>query len=760
MQRFRPVILGAMALFAAHAWGQPPGGPPGIGYLYPAGAQQGTTVRVTAGGQNLRGASSVIVVGTGVRVSVVEYVRALNNGQLGDIAKHIRALVKKRMAEAGIPVQNLPPRRDGTEDKPEEELPELPDHPLLRGLETKSLKELDELRRKLFDPKRQQNAQIADQVIMDVTVDADAPPGYRELRIVTGEGLTNPLWFQVGNAPEALEQEPNEPGAPAQTALALPVVLNGQIMPGDVDRFRFSAREGQRLVIEAQARRLIPYLADAVPGWFQATLALFDAAGREVAFTDDYRFNPDPVIMYEVPRDGEYCVEIRDSIYRGREDFVYRISLGEHPFITSIFPLGARVGTQTVVSAQGWNLPWDSVVLDTAPGIETVRVGAWQCGGGVSNPVPYQVSDLPEIEESSAANAKPPCIINGRIEKPGERDAFRFNATRGETVVVEVYARRLGSPLDSLLRITNNAGHVLALNDDHEDKSTGLITHHADSRVSFTPTEDGTYCAVLADAQSHGGSEYGYRLHIGPPKPRFSLRIAPASVTINAGRSAPVCVYALREDGFDGAIDLALMGAPPALTLSGGRIPAGCDRVRMTLDAAFELQGSQFVLQVAGSAQIGGKMITVPAIPSQDMMQAFAYRHLVPSQAMVGHVNPTRRFAPPIALAGAGPLRIPAGGNAAVHVIIPAGPALQSIQVDLSEPPDGLSVQEVKRRNNGLELVVRADGEKLKTGTTGNLILEAFAEVELQAPGGQGKKQKRRFSLGYLPAVPFEVTGG
>lgn len=93
-----------------------------------------------------------------------------------------------------------------------------------------------------------------------------------------------------------------------------------------------------------------------------------------------------------------------------------------------------------------------------------------------------------------------------------------------------------------------------------------------------------------------------------------------------------------------------------------------------------------------------------------------------------------------------------------MRVSVPAGPALQNLHVDLSEPPEGLSVQEVKRLNNGLELVLKTDSNKLKTGARDNLILEAFAEVELQAPGGQGKRQKRRFSLGYLPAVPFEVT--
>jgi hypothetical protein len=148
--------------------------------------------------------------------------------------------------------------------------------------------------------------------------------------------------------------------------VTLPTVINGQIMPGEVDRYRFSARRGQSLVVVVSARDLIPYLADAVPGWFQATVALYDAKGKELAYDDDFRFQPDPVLHFEIPRDGDYFVEIKDSIYRGREDFVYRIALGELPFVTSIFPLGGRGGERTVVELKGWNLPTNTLVTEAA----------------------------------------------------------------------------------------------------------------------------------------------------------------------------------------------------------------------------------------------------------------------------------------------------------------------------------------------------------------------------------------------------------
>jgi hypothetical protein len=71
--------------------------------------------------------------------------------------------------------------------------------------------------------------------------------------------------------------------------------------PGEPTATAFQARQGQSLVIAASARELMPYLADAVPGWFQAVLTLYDAAGKEVAYDDDFRFHPDPVLHYVAP---------------------------------------------------------------------------------------------------------------------------------------------------------------------------------------------------------------------------------------------------------------------------------------------------------------------------------------------------------------------------------------------------------------------------------------------------------------------------
>jgi hypothetical protein len=63
----------------------------------------------------------------------------------------------------------------------------------------------------------------------------------------------------------------------APLEIALPAIVNGQMMPGSMDRYRFHALKGQKIVIHAMTRALIPYMSDAVPGWFQASLTITGA---------------------------------------------------------------------------------------------------------------------------------------------------------------------------------------------------------------------------------------------------------------------------------------------------------------------------------------------------------------------------------------------------------------------------------------------------------------------------------------------------
>ncbi|KKK71569.1 hypothetical protein LCGC14_2912600, partial [marine sediment metagenome] len=334
MSKFRTLVFVLLMLCVVAAHGETVRREAHIGYLYPAGGQQGTVIQIIAGGQFLKGAADVYISGEGVNASVVKYCR-INIVKMKEQRKLVQQKLAevrdKRFKELGI----TPPRSSARNrakgktatpkktTKPEEktaakgEKPaakkrtvKMPNHPLLVDIDNKSLKELAHIRDILFFPRRmtQPNRQIAESVVIEVTIDPDAKPGNREIRIKTPLGLTNPMVFQVATLPEVRELEPNDkqaypkipnmPGIPRSKSLKLPTVLNGQIMPGDVDRFRFDARKGQRLVVAADARALIPYLADAVPGWFQAVVALYDAKGNELVKRTRELLREDPALNY------------------------------------------------------------------------------------------------------------------------------------------------------------------------------------------------------------------------------------------------------------------------------------------------------------------------------------------------------------------------------------------------------------------------------------------------------------------------------
>ncbi len=743
--------------------------PPRIGYAFPAGGRQGATFQVAIGGQYLNNTTGAFVSGSGAEAAFVNYTRPLTQKEFNDLRDKLQELQKKRAAAA----------RTGKKRKGPAAAPS-GTNAVWTAADEKTAADIRE-KLFLFAPRRNQNPAIAETVTLRVTLATNAEPGERELRIATPGGLSNPLRFQVGQLPEYTKRDvktvpdavnfrqirfntEQKAVAPREMNLTLPATVNGQILPGGVDRYRFQARKGLKLVVSAAARELIPYLPDAVPGWFQAALALYDAKGGELAHADHYLFHPDPVLPYEIPRDGEYVVEIRDSIYRGREDFVYRIALGELPFVTSIFPLGGPANAGTTVELKGWNLPRTSLTLTNGePGIYPL---ALRKEDRIVNALPFAVDALPECLEqepnNTIATAQPvtlPIIANGRIGQPGEWDLFRIQGRAGDALVAEVYARRLDSPLDSVLKLTDAAGKQLAFNDDHEDKGAGLDTHFADSYLTATLPADGTYYLHLGDAQRQGGPEFAYRLRISSPLPDFALRVVPSSLNVRGGASVPLTVYALRRDGFTNEITLSLVDAPAGFKLSGAKVPASQDQVRLTLQAPAAPTDVLVQLFVEGRAFVQGHPLTHPAIPAEDMMQAFLYRHLVPARELA--VNVSGRFVNrmPLKILSTTPVKIPAGGTTRVRISAPGAGFASRVRLELNEPPEGISLGKVTPSKEATEIELLSDAAKAKPGLKGNLIVNIIPS-QTQSASSKNKKQgnQPRAAVGTLPAIPFEVT--
>lgn len=724
-----------------------PRNPPHLAFVYPAGAARGTTVTLTLGGEHLADATQVHFNTPGLTAHLNGYERPLLQREAVELREQAEQLRNRRR------------------DKPA----------AFTDADAKKLTEIqDTLARRNPNPK---TPALAESITLTLTVAPDAAPGTRELRLVTPAGLSNPLVFQISTLPEVTPPvvtatSPGQRRGPQQTAtkrsapldVALPAVVNGQILPGEIDTLRFTARRGQQLTAVLHARALIPYLADAVPGWFQAVIRLRDAQGREVAFNDDFQFRPDPVIGCEIPADGTYELEIHDAIYRGREDFVYRVALGELPFIRSVFPLGTPRGQPATLALTGWNLPAPTLELPAPTQPVGTTLLSVRRDGHPSNQIRFAVGDTLEITEPTSRDdhatlpALPlPSIANGRIAAPNERDTYRFNGRAGQAIVAEIFARRLDSPLDSLLELHAPDGRLLARNDDTEDKSEGLLTHQADSRLALTLPAEGVYTLTVSDTQHRGGPEFGYRLALRPATPDFALRVTPSAVNIPAGGSALLTVFALRQDGFDGPIDLALDVPGNGLRLSGARIPAGAESVQLTVTAHPNLAPSSPVsLALSGIATIAGRPVTHPAAACDDTMQAFLWRHLVPAAQWLAQITPR---APVLRIASPEIARLAAGQPLTVKIeLAPQGPAFESLTAELVNPPPGLALTASRARGRTLELTLTADSLPPAGQRAGNLIFSVSGTRMNRNAKAEAKNSGKPRPLGLAPALPFEIT--
>ena len=236
------------------------------------------------------------------------------------------------------------------------------------------------------------------QLVASLTIAPDAPLGIQQMRIVTPYGVSNAQNFVVGNLPEINENEATEK-AEMSNWLELPVTVNGVIASiDDADSFSFNLKKNARLICEVTAQRIGSLL--------DSYLVLQDANGAEVA-NSGQGIGLDSVLDYTVMEAGKYTLYIRDIRYKGGNGFRYRLSIGELPYLETIFPLGGQRGTDNTIAVTGANLQTVNAIqvsidTETPTGQQALRVKT--PSGLTSNPHPFSIGNLAEIGESEPNN--------------------------------------------------------------------------------------------------------------------------------------------------------------------------------------------------------------------------------------------------------------------------------------------------------------------------------------------------------------------
>jgi hypothetical protein len=481
-----------------------------------------------------------------------------------------------------------------------------------------------------------------------VTVSEGMPVGPLDVRGITTRGLTNFRAFTIGDRPEAIEAEPNDSLEKAQR-VKLPVVVEGRIDKAtDVDCYVFSAKKGQRILIDCWAWRLDSLL--------DGTLFLLDAKGKELDSSGDYN-GKDPFVDFVVPEDGDYTVKVWDFVYGGGSDYVYQLRIGSDPHLDALLPAAIQPGEKATLTLLGRNLPGaDRVVPPMLESItreveipadlanpanlrggEAIRPPQATLDGmpyrlvtpeGASNPIflgfatdPVVIEREPNQKADQAQEVPFPCEVNGTFDPPGDVDFYAFQVPKGEKAIVETIGERQSGLVDPFLAGFDPTGKRVFSADDSNAKNIGELrftTSTRDVRWEFTSNNDGFYRVQVRDLyfQQRGEPRFRYRLSVRKPRPDFRLvavpthDVHPDATSVGRGSRAWLDLLAHRADGFEGSIQVEVTGLPPGVTCDPVVIGPGKGSAPLVFSCEKDAPIGHSDLTITGKATIDGREVT------------------------------------------------------------------------------------------------------------------------------------------------------
>lgn len=515
-----------------------------------------------------------------------------------------------------------------------------------KGIQAEILKQAENKTksfRKKYDD--QSSPQLADRLKVRITIDKNAEIGLRDFRLQSSNGVSNKLPFEVGQYPDIREVVGSISTKPTVVE-ALPATLCGQIMPGERDYFSFKVSKGTTLVAAAKARTFVPYIADAVPGWFQAVISLRNSKGQEIAYNDDYRNSIDPVIIAQIPENDTYTLMIQDAIFRGREDFNYRIEVGEIPYIEYIYPAVGKKSVSSKIELKAFNIDNSNVKFKPAF-IGKGNFFTTGKNGFKSNTIPFfsfeKSANL--LLTPTSNRILPSTIIYDSLRSQSKTVTYNLDLIANEQLTINIDARRLGSMLDARITLYDDTNKKVAEADDTEDALEGLMTHHADPVLNYKALKGGNYKLVIEDVLHRSGPDYFYLLERKTNTPNFKVFVSPATISIPKGGTATFMLDVEAPDKKYPRLDLELDGLPKGFITSSLEMRGNKWEVSVTAPAKAKEQKLDVKIRakiVSNKLNNTGEM--QEAVPADNMMQAFYYTHHIAAASFVAEITKEAPF--------------------------------------------------------------------------------------------------------------------
>jgi len=405
-------------------------------------------------------------------------------------------------------------------------------------------------------------------VAVSLQVDPQTRPGVYPMWVeAMPGGVSNPIAVAIDSLPQLEFREQID---------SLPVALHGRLEGGTILSTKFNGKAGMRLVIEVESRRLGANLRPVV--------RLLNSRGTQIEFNQGLdRLSGDARCDVQLTEDGMYTVQLHDLLYRGAGPGYFRLKIGDLTYADMVFPLGIQRGQTALFQLLDSNLPTATTSV-AAPADWLLRsmpvIPEATNYAGISPRI--AVSDHPEMIEPSVTQAPfrlpaAPIGISGRLQKTGEEDRFVLPVTAGTTLRLNLFAERVGSPLDGVLMVRDDYGNELARADDQPGTTDPVLDYAVPQGIQQVNV-------AITDLLKRGGDDFIYRLQVRDlSRPDFNLTLDTDRLTIPAGATRVVRVTAQRTSGYQGPIALQWEGLPADVRVTGSQIAAGTDTALVAL---------------------------------------------------------------------------------------------------------------------------------------------------------------------------------
>jgi hypothetical protein len=401
--------------------------------------------------------------------------------------------------------------------------------------------------------------------IFDVTLPDGVPPGCHHLRIVAEGGVSLPIVIGVDRLPQV---------AMAAPVTELPIALHGAIAGSAVVETKFPGKAKQKVMVEVEAQRLGSKLRPVVHLYSPKKLQLAWSWPTPALFGDTR-------IEAILPEDGTYTVTLHDAEYAAAAPSYFRLKLGAWSFVDQVFPPVLARNQSATVELLGMAAPVKMQIA--APKTAEAMPLAWPTGGVWSGPRPFVAcsahAEFLQRHTKDQLQELPlgPVGVSGRLLTPFGEDRYRMQVAPGKKVRLEVFAERLGSPLDAALVVRNEKGDQLARAEDSPGTLDPVLEYAAPDKVT-------SIIVGVVDTQGRAGPRAVYRL-VSDPQTQgsgFTLSTVAPRLSLPAGGRLVIPVLVERR-GYQGKIDLTA-ALPTGVKWDGATIPGDADGTLLTLE--------------------------------------------------------------------------------------------------------------------------------------------------------------------------------